>query len=214
MLGWGMVAGSFRYSKEERVQEQTSPPLSWCSVPHHVLALGICQQGCRTDAGMCCEQRSLFRTNLEALVIIIKFAEVPIVFPARLLACWYSLCYKQGQGDPKWTLSQRMSFGLAQVMSLDSFIPSFALEKWGGIRRCSMFESWFLFQPSVSRPLWILLSLYWGLLAGSNTAEQQGNSVDVLIFWNTGVSQLVFNLRRTSWICFVKQCSKHCCVAV
>ena len=77
-----------------------------------------------------------------------------------------------------------------------------------------MFASWFLFQPSVSRPLWILLSLYWGLPAGSNTAEQQGNWADVLIFWNTGISQLVFNLRRTSWICCVKQHSKHCCVAV
>lgn len=75
------------------------------------------------------------------------------MFAVRLLACWFSVSYKQGQSDPKLTLSQRMGFDLAQVMALDSFIPGFALEKWEGMRRCSVFESWFLFQPGVSRPL-------------------------------------------------------------
>lgn len=102
---------------------------------------------------MRCEQGSLFRTSLEALVIIIKFTEFPIVFAARLLACWYSVCYKQGQSDPKLTLSQRMSSDFAQVMPLNSFIPGFALEKGGGMSCCSVFESWVFFQSSVSRPL-------------------------------------------------------------
>lgn len=79
--------------------------------------------------------------------------EFPIVFAARLLACWHMVCYKQGQSDPKLTLSQRTRFDLAQVMSLGSFIPDFPVEKWGGMRSCSVFESCFLFQPSVSRPL-------------------------------------------------------------
>lgn len=141
------------FQKQPGGRQCRSRPVSWSSASHHVLALGTCQQGCRTDASPCCEQGSLFRTSLEALVIIIKFTEFPIVFAARLLTCWYSVCYKQGQSDPKLTLSQRMSLDLAQVMSLDSFIPGFALEKWGGMRRCSVFEIRFPFQPSVSRPL-------------------------------------------------------------
>jgi len=109
----------------ETAQEQTSPTLSCCSVSHSVLPLDRCQQSCRTDTSMHCEQGKIFRTSLEALVVIIRFIEFPIVFSA----CWCSVCYKQGQSDPKLTVSQRVSFDLAQVMSLDSFIPGFAREE-------------------------------------------------------------------------------------
>lgn len=78
---------------------------------------------------------SLFCTGLEALVIIIRFTKFTIVFAVRFLPAG-TLCYKQGQNDPKLTLSWRVSFAIGQVMSLDNFIPGFALEKLGGIK-CS-----------------------------------------------------------------------------